>query len=282
MKISSTGCIFLLIIISIAVVLSAPPGGEVEDETEFSYEAKGPKGPAKWGTLKKEWKLCGIGKLQSPINLTDENVKVTSKLGSLRSRYLPSNATIKNRGHDIMLEFKGGNKGIGITIRGIKYKLQQLHWHSPSEHSINGKRYALEEHMVHQSKSGRFAVVAFLYNIGEPDPFLLSLEEHLNKITDTHESEDYVGMIDPKKLTFESKQHYRYLGSLTTPPCSEPVIWSVSRKIRTVTSQQVELLHVAVHDSGRSSATVEVAYSASGRQKLPPWWRAHGRRHALG
>lgn len=78
-------------------------GVRIEDETEFSYEAKGPKGPAKWGTLKKEWKLCGIGKLQSPINLTDENVKVTSKLGSLRSRYLPSNATIKNRGHDIMV-----------------------------------------------------------------------------------------------------------------------------------------------------------------------------------
>lgn len=78
-------------------------GVRIEDETEFNYEAKGPKGPAKWGTLKAEWKLCGIGKMQSPINLTDENVKVTSKLGSLRSRYLPANATLKNRGHDIMV-----------------------------------------------------------------------------------------------------------------------------------------------------------------------------------
>ncbi|CAH8384319.1 unnamed protein product, partial [Eruca vesicaria subsp. sativa] len=174
MKISASGCIFLLVFIYITIVLSAPPGGEVEDETEFSYEAKGPKGPAKWGTLKAEWKMCGTGKMQSPINLTDGNVKVTSKFGSLRSQYLPANATIKNRGHDIMLEFKGGNKGIGITVRGKKYKLQQLHWHFPSEHSINGERYALEEHMVHESKNGRFAVVAFLYNIGEPDPFLLS------------------------------------------------------------------------------------------------------------
>ncbi|CAH8384316.1 unnamed protein product [Eruca vesicaria subsp. sativa] len=226
MKILSTGCIFLLILIYVS---GAPPGGEVEDELEFNYEANGPKGPAKWGTLKAEWKLCGTGKMQSPINLTDENVKVTSKIGPLRSQYLPANATIKNRGHDIMLEFKG-DTGIGITVRGIKYKLQQLHWHSPSEHAINGKRYALEKHMVHESKSGRFAVVAFLYNIGEPDPLLLSLEEHLKKITDTHESEDYVGVIDPKNLNFELKQYYRYLGSLTTPPCSENVIWSVSRK----------------------------------------------------
>lgn len=39
------------------------------------------------------------------------------------------------------LKFKGGNGGIGITVGGTKYKLQQLHWHSPSEHRINGKRY---------------------------------------------------------------------------------------------------------------------------------------------
>lgn len=47
--------------------------------------------------------MCGTGKMQSPIDLTDKNVVVTNKLGSLRSQYLPSNTTIKNRGHDIMV-----------------------------------------------------------------------------------------------------------------------------------------------------------------------------------
>lgn len=108
------------------------------------------------------------------------------------------------------LKFKGGNKGIGVTIRGIKYQLQQLHWHSPSEHTINGKRYlcsyiyilpylknynlkiyyligeqsicikyiyryVLEEHLVHESEDKRYAVVAFLYKLGAADPFLLSV-----------------------------------------------------------------------------------------------------------
>ncbi|CAA0410190.1 unnamed protein product [Arabidopsis thaliana] len=230
------------------------PGGEVEDETEFSYETKGNKGPAKWGTLHAEWKMCGIGKMQSPIDLRDKNVVVSNKFGLLRSQYLPSNTTIKNRGHDIMLKFKGGNKGIGVTIRGTRYQLQQLHWHSPSEHTINGKRFALEEHLVHESKDKRYAVVAFLYNLGASDPFLFSLEKQLKKITDTHASEEHVGIIDPKKLSFESKHYYRYSGSLTAPPCSENVIWSVSKEIRTVSSKQVKLLRVAVHDASDSNA----------------------------
>ncbi|CAL9243784.1 unnamed protein product [Arabidopsis halleri] len=191
------------------------PGGEVEDETEFSYETKGNKGPAKWGTLHAEWKMCGTGKMQSPIDLRDKNVVVSNKFGSLRSQYLPSNTTIKNRGHDIMLKFKGGNKGIGVTIRGIKYQLQQLHWHSPSEHTINGKRFALEEHLVHESKDKRYAVVAFLYKLGASNPFLLSLEKQLKKITDTHASEEH---------------------------------------IRTVSIKQVKLLRVAVHDASDSNA----------------------------
>ncbi|AED96750.1 Alpha carbonic anhydrase 8 [Arabidopsis thaliana] len=191
------------------------PGGEVEDETEFSYETKGNKGPAKWGTLDAEWKMCGIGKMQSPIDLRDKNVVVSNKFGLLRSQYLPSNTTIKNRGHDIMLKFKGGNKGIGVTIRGTRYQLQQLHWHSPSEHTINGKRFALEEHLVHESKDKRYAVVAFLYNLGASDPFLFSLEKQLKKITDTHASEEH---------------------------------------IRTVSSKQVKLLRVAVHDASDSNA----------------------------
>ncbi|WZZ56812.1 hypothetical protein YC2023_056919 [Brassica napus] len=230
MKRPSIVCIVFLIVISITTVSSSPDHGEVEDETEFSYEKGGEKGPEKWGTLKPEWKMCGNGTMQSPIDLTDKRVFIDHNLGPLRGHYLPSNATIKNRGHDIMLEFEGGNAGIGITINGTVYQLQQLHWHSPSEHTINGKRFVLEEHMVHQSKDGRFAVVAFLYSLGRPDSFLLSLERQLKRITDAHESEDFVSLIDPRAVNFKTKFYYRYLGSLTTPPCSENVTWSISRE----------------------------------------------------
>ncbi|ESQ36086.1 hypothetical protein EUTSA_v10008451mg [Eutrema salsugineum] len=254
MKISSIGCLFFFIFVSITSVSTQPGHGEVEDETEFSYEKNGEKGPENWGTLKPEWEMCGNGKMQSPIDLTAKRVLIDHNLGSLRSHYLPYNATIKNRGHDIMLKFEGGNAGLGIVINGTAYQLQQIHWHTPSEHTIGGRRFVLEEHVVHESKDGRIAVVAFLYKLGRPDSFLLSLESQLKRITDTHESEEYIRMVDPIRVNFESRLYYRYLGSLTTPPCSENVIWSISKEMRTVTIKQLELLRVAVHDQSNTNA----------------------------
>lgn len=75
----------------------------LEDEKEFSYEQNKETGPAKWGKLKPEWKMCGKGELQSPIDLTNERVKLVYHLGRLTKDYKPSNATLKNRGHDMMV-----------------------------------------------------------------------------------------------------------------------------------------------------------------------------------
>ncbi|KFK43123.1 hypothetical protein AALP_AA1G083400 [Arabis alpina] len=255
MKISSVGCVlFLIIFISVTIVSSSPGHGEVEDESEFNYDEQGDKGPSKWGTLKPEWAMCGKGKMQSPIDLCDISVLFDHDLGYLRSSYLPSNATLKNRGHDIMMKFEGGNAGKGITINGTDYQLQQIHWHSPSEHTINGKRFFLEKHMVHESKDGRITVVAFFYKLGRPDPFLFSLERQLKRITDTHESEEYVRVIHPRRVEFESKHYYRYIGSLTTPPCTENVIWTISKELKTMTLKQLNLLRVSVHDQSNTNA----------------------------
>ncbi|KAL1201924.1 Alpha carbonic anhydrase 5 [Cardamine amara subsp. amara] len=256
MKISSSvGCVVFFIFIYVTIVSSSPPDhGEVEDEMEFSYENNGENGPENWGKLKPEWEMCGKGEMQSPIDLTDKQVLFDHNLGYLHTQYLPSNATIKNRGHDIMMKFEGGNAGLGISINGTEYKLQQLHWHSPSEHTINGKRFILEQHMVHESKDGRIAVVAFLYKLGRPDSFLFSLEGQLKRITDRHESEEHIGMIDPRNFDFESKHYYRYLGSLTTPPCSENVIWTISKEMKTVTIKQLILLRATVHDQSDTNA----------------------------
>jgi len=53
----------------------------------------------------------------------------------------------------------------GVVIDGVAYQLRQMHWHAPSEHAINGRRYALELHMLHQSETNRYAVVSQLYRI---------------------------------------------------------------------------------------------------------------------
>ncbi|WZZ39600.1 hypothetical protein YC2023_035859 [Brassica napus] len=250
----SQNLLVLWLVLPLGMLCLADIGGliYVEDESEFSYERNQENGPEKWGKLKPEWKMCGKGEMQSPIDLLHKRVRIVSHLGRLTRDYKPANATLRNRGHDMMVRFEEGPGS--IKINNIEYQLHQLHWHSPSEHTINGRRFALELHMVHESANGSLAVVTVLYKIGRPDSFLSLLENKLCAITDHNEAEVNIGMIDPKDIKFGSRKYYRYIGSLTIPPCTQNVIWTVIKKVRTVARHQVKLLRVAVHDYSDTNA----------------------------
>ncbi|XVE59073.1 hypothetical protein DITRI_Ditri05aG0015600 [Diplodiscus trichospermus] len=246
---------FLACIFFIVLVLQCSytaKSQEVEDESEFSYDENSENGPDRWGEIHPEWSACSNGTMQSPIDMSNERVKIVSHLGKLKRSYKPTTATLKNRGHDMMLKWKGDAGA--IEINGTEYALQQCHWHSPSEHTINSRRFDLELHLVHESADGQFAVIGIIYKIGRPDPFLSSLTNHLAAITDITEGEREVGVVDPRDIKFGSRKYYRYIGSLTVPPCTENVVWSIVRKVRTVTREQVRLLRVAVHDASDTNA----------------------------
>ncbi|KAK3179690.1 hypothetical protein Dsin_033060 [Dipteronia sinensis] len=159
-----------------------------EDQTQFDYSLLGTKGPGRWGDLKEEWGACKSGSLQSPIDMSSFRVEIFEKSGEIKRSYTPSNAIVKNRGHD-------------ISINGTDYFLQQGHWHSPSEHTINGRRFDLELHMVHLSfdpnATYKIAVIAQLYKIGPPDAFLSKLIENVMPIADKLEERN-IGVIDPE------------------------------------------------------------------------------------
>lgn len=141
-----------------------------EDEREFTYVPGSENGPENWGDIHPEWADCKTGEMQSPIDLLNDRVTVGRHLKRLKRSYKPTNTTIRNRGHDIMLTWVGG--GGTIQINNTEYVLRQCHWHAPSEHTIGGKKFALELHMVHQSADNRTAVVGLTYIIGRPDTFL--------------------------------------------------------------------------------------------------------------
>jgi carbonic anhydrase len=225
---------------------SLPKSPEIEDASEFSYDPNSVKGPDHWGELNPDWYACGNGTMQSPIDLRDDRVIVNSGLGMLKRNYTSSNSDLINRGHDIMLNWT--DDAGSIVLNGTKYELKQMHWHSPSEHTINGKRFNLEAHLVHESRDGKTAVIGIIYTIGQPDSFLASLEDHLVVISGTSYPE-IVGVTDPMNIEMgNSLNYYRYAGSLTTPPCLEGVLWTILTEVRTVSREQLSLLRVPVHD----------------------------------
>ncbi|KAJ4843731.1 hypothetical protein Tsubulata_044880 [Turnera subulata] len=222
------------------------------------------KGPAYWGDLKEEWAACKSGGLQSPIDMSSQRVKVIRNPGKLKKNYKPGNATIKNRGHDIMVKWEE-NKAGSMKMNGTEYFLQQSHWHSPSEHTINGRRYDLELHMVHASHEpdveNKILVIAVLYKIGKPDAFLSKFVRDMVSIADS-DTERPVGCIDPSEIIeTNGRKYYRYMGSLTTPPCSEGVIWTIKKKIRTVSRNQIRALREAVHDYAEKNARPKQAHN---------------------
>lgn len=246
---------FLLIVILISsvalfTVSQASEDPETADQKPFAYGDKEAKGPKKWGTIKPEWEVCNNGKMQSPIDMINERVKVLPSLGALEIKYKASLAAVTNRGHDIAVEWEGDAGG--VKINGINYKLVNIHWHSPSEHTVNGTSYAMEGHMVHKSADSGIAVIGILYKIGRPDPFIAKFLPAIKAATENGTS---VGKVHPKGIKFNKRsEYYRYIGSLTTPPCTEGVIWTLVKKVRTVSHSQLHALREAVHDGYETNA----------------------------
>ncbi|KAG4968498.1 hypothetical protein JHK87_034149 [Glycine soja] len=241
----------------IVIVLLFPPAMcgekyvkyEQQDYTEFNYDLSSPNGPLNWGN-NPQWQLCKNGKNQSPINLQKLSAGVEF-ISGIQRNYQPANATLVSSEHDIMVNWTE-NAG-HITINGTQYQLAQGHWHSPSEHRINGIRYDLELHMVHISSAGRLAVTGVLYKFGRPDDeFISKIEDDLQLMAENQTRTRALGIVDPEDVAgITGQKYFRYNGSLTVPPCSEDVLWTVFIKEgRTASREQIKLLRAAVNGAG--------------------------------
>ncbi|XP_058204918.1 alpha carbonic anhydrase 1, chloroplastic [Rhododendron vialii] len=219
----------------------APEG--LETAPGFSYS--GNNGPDKWGSLSPIYAPCSNGKWQSPIDIEKDKVVLNKTLKPLVSNYYPTNATLVDHGYNVGVLF--GNAGV-LIVDGKNYTLLQMHWHIPSEHKINGVSYAAELHLVHKASDGGFSVVAVLYKLGHPDPIVAKVQRKLSELEKEvrarHKvvAQVAVGTFETQKLKRHPHKYYRYGGSLTTPPCSESVIWHVLAKVRSISREQVEAL----------------------------------------
>ncbi|XP_021622964.1 alpha carbonic anhydrase 4 [Manihot esculenta] len=210
--------------------------------TLFTY-TEGERGPSKWGQLSPSWTACRTAaKAQSPVDLVHKAATLQPALGDLKLQYRPAAASIKSSGNFIEVIWKG-NAG-KIVVDGNQYKLKKIHWHTPAEHAIDGKRVDLELHLVHQNSAGGMAVIGILFKLGDADPFLTQLLPSIKTIT--KEGKD-LGTINPGDSGIVSKSSYfRYTGSLTNPPCTEGVVWTVLDEVKMVSAEQLDALKKAV------------------------------------
>ena len=198
--------------------------------THWSYT--GHDGPENWGELSTKYSTCSQGVNQSPINLSKF---ISADLAPLDLSYQSGGYEVVNNGHTIQVNYQPGSK---LGINNHFFELKQFHFHTPSENHISGKSYPMEVHLVHADVAGNLAVVAVMFETGKENKMLKRVWNSMPELSETKNKLN--SPVSVKGILPSSKDYYRFNGSLTTPPCSEGVLWLVMKQPITVTKEQIQ------------------------------------------
>lgn len=211
----------------------ATAGGEPH---EIHWEHQGENGPQNWANLKPEFSTCATGQRQSPVHIL-ETETIPGKAETLRFDYRPSGGSVVNNGHTVQVDLAGDNT---LYVRGSAYKLIQFHFHHPAEERVNYKGFSMVAHLVHKNPEGQLAVVAVLIDPGAENALIDQVWTRMPL-----DVKDRVGLpaglIDMNQILPADQRYYQFIGSLTTPPCTEGVLWLVMKQPMTVSREQLKL-----------------------------------------
>lgn len=218
---------------------------EVSSTKNLKWDYIGESGPRYWSQLESGSECDGLH--QSPINIVGIESTPGTNLDRINIMDFEEETTITsitNNGHTIQYNFNGElNK---VQFENHEYQMKQFHFHAPSEHTINGVRYPLEIHLVHHSEeTNSYIVFALLVEQGESDPTFEFLEKHLPiQVGETKEINDRYNLGSTVSDVFgmDAAEVYTYNGSLTTPPCTEDVLWIVMKNASSASASQIEVL----------------------------------------
>ena len=186
----------------------------------WSYE--GENGPANWGKINPAWAKCGNGNRQSPIDIRD-GMKVD--LEQITFDYHPSSFNVTDNGHTVQVMVGNGNF---ITVGNRSYELMQFHFHRPSEERVNGKGFEMVMHLVHKDGEGRIAMLALLLERGKPQPVIQTVWNNLP--LEKFDTAAPSITLDPMDLIPARRDYFTFMGSMSTPPCEENVLWLVMKE----------------------------------------------------
>jgi carbonic anhydrase len=197
---------------------------------KFGY--LGETGPDSWSALSPDWAVCNSGEFQSPVNLAPQR-----NFPKLDIMYSESTGEIFNNGHTVETEITSGANT--LVLDGVAYELSQFHFHAGSEHRVGGRGYDMEMHLVHTSAAGTNAVIGVFLQRGTGSGALAKIFAALPDILEENVRYEVDGSFNPVDFLPQSHAHNRYVGSLTTPPCTEGVQWLVLTQPVTVSDEDI-------------------------------------------
>jgi carbonic anhydrase len=207
------------------------PAAAPHAQAHWSYG--GETGPQAWGAMKSEFSKCSTGTRQSPIDIREG---IAVELEPVQFSYRSSGFAVVDNGHTVQVNVSPGN---AIQVLGRRYDLVQFHFHRPSEERIGGRQFDMVVHLVHKDADGRLAVVAVLLDRGSVQPLVQTVWNNLP--LEKGEEQAARVAIDLNHLLPTDRRYYTYMGSLTTPPCSEGVLWMVMQQPVPISPEQIDI-----------------------------------------
>jgi carbonic anhydrase len=205
-----------------------------QDTAPWNYQGK--IGPLNWGKLDPAYKACSQGHAQSPIDI--RGAHLNKSLPPIEFHYLSGGVTLENNGHTVIVHV---NPGSYIVAGGVRYNLEQFHFHHPSEEAVKGKLTDMDVHLLHRSADGKIAVVAVRFSEDRGDAnanaTMATLWEHLPVTAGA--TDKIPGNVNPGGLLPTDRGYWTYTGSLTIPPCTEGVQWFVMEQELTISRSQL-------------------------------------------
>ncbi|PWT99335.1 MAG: carbonic anhydrase [Bacteroidetes bacterium] len=187
----------------------------------------------------------GNGKMQSPINILTSEAGKDDQKGMI-VKFQTDIVGAENLGHTVQLDFKEGSI---CMADGKTYNSKQFHFHTPSEHLIDGMTFPMEMHIVNTLKDSTpnakpsYLVIGILFKMGKENKFI---KEFLKDLPSEEGHKDSIpsGSVNLNDLANEVVKsgkisYFSYDGSLTTPPFSESVKWVVIKQIVEASPDQI-------------------------------------------
>ena len=206
---------YLLSGVAMAIGAPAAFGGGV---AIWSYQ--GNTGPEHWGDLAASWAVCGNGQYQSPIDISNG---IDADLGGVSTSIKATPLAFGLDGPTFAVDYEPGS---WLTLNGARYELQQFHFHHPSEHTLNGKHFPMEGHIVlkQEGVDHANAVMGVFIEAGSTNSMLGQFWNTLPRSN----KKDIAGVnVNVGDLLPEDRHFYMYEGSMTTPGCPQGVRWFV-------------------------------------------------------
>ena len=204
--------------------IAAPP-------VAWSYEGAG--GPENWGKIRPEYALCSSGLRQSPIDIRDG---FAVDLEAIHFAYKPSPFKVVDGGKNLLVMSYGSS----LSLLGKNYVLTQILFHRPAEMTVAGKVFDMDVQLFHRGEDGKRVIVSIPLERGAENPVIQTVLNNL-PLERSGEVEPPMQSLDIERLLPDNRAYHAFMGSLTTPPCTEDVLWLVLKSSQPISLEQLAI-----------------------------------------